>query len=201
MSCPDSQVPYETDAELMRNAADGDVEAFGRLYRRFGPVLRHLFAASGVRPATCDDLTQKVFTSLWERRRDFRAEASFETYLLSIARHTLSKELRRSRGIVRTGLKDPPEFPGRPYKRLSEPEAKLYLKELTAAIEQAKGRLTEAQRQALDAANDIDIDPGEPSAELGCSGGTFKKRLERARKRLRELLAPFLDDEDDSEAT
>ena len=35
-----SQVPYETDAELMLKAADGDVAAFGRLYRRLGPILR-----------------------------------------------------------------------------------------------------------------------------------------------------------------
>ena len=94
--------------------------------------------------------------------------------------------------------KDPPECPGQSYNGLSDPEAKLYLKELAAAIEEAKGKLTEAQRQALDAANALDIHPGEASEEPGCSHSAFKSRLKLARRRVRKLLAPFLNDQNDS---
>ncbi len=75
------------------------------------------------------------------------------------------------------------------------------LKELAAAIERAKATLTTEQRQALEASQAIDIPLSKALEELGCSHGAFKKRLKRARKRLSELLVPFLDDEDDSGTT
>lgn len=201
MSCLSSQVPHDKDTKLMREAAHGDIEAFECLYRRFGPPLRQFAAVRGADPGLCDDLTQKIFARLWDRRKDFRAESSFETYLFSIARNTLSKEMRRTREIAAEGLQNHPERSGDSHHGLSQPEAEFYLEELAAAIEEATGRLTEGQRQALDTTNAVDTPLGKASGELGCSHGAFKKRLKRARKRLRELLAPHLDDENDSDKT
>ena len=185
----------DRNAELMRNAADGDIQAFQRLYRTFGPVIKHLFAKRGVNPALSDDLVQKIFVCLWQQRKDFRAESSFETYLFSIARYTLSNEIRRSCGIAGKDLKDQPEYCIELQNGLSQPEAELYLKELAAAVERAKAKLTTEQRQALDAANDVDIPLGKALEGIGCSHRAYKSRLKRARKRLRELLDPFLEKE------
>ena len=195
MSWVNSEVPHDDSTELMRNAADGDIEAFECLFRRFGPALKHFFAERGSSLTASDDLVQRIFTSLWQRREDFRADSSFETYLFTAAKYTLSKELRRSRQIVETDPENHPGCPGQFYNGLSEPEGEFYIQDLREAIEQALGKLTEAQRQALDAANACDIPLGKASEELGCSHGALRNRLKRARKRLRELLAPFLGDE------
>jgi len=133
------RVRINENARLMQRVADGDFDAFERLYRRFES-------------------------------------------------HRSPKKGLKGRSEP---IKDSPDG-------LSQPELELYLKELTAAIEQAKGKLTEAQRQALDAANALDIDLNDVSKEIGCSHSAFKSRLKRARKRLRELLAPFLNDENNS---
>ena len=128
-------------------------------------------------------------------------DSSFETYLFSIAWRMLSREVRESHRSPKKGLKGRSEPIKDSPDGLSQPESELYLKELTAAIEEAKGKLTERQRQVLDAANAFDIDLSEESAELGCSRSALRSRLKRARKRLRELLAPFLNDENNSEKT
>ncbi|MBW2149735.1 MAG: hypothetical protein JRI22_22300 [Deltaproteobacteria bacterium] len=78
---------------------------------------------------------------------------------------------------------------------MSEPEAESYLKELRVAIKRAVSKLTPGQRQALNAANAVDIPLDEALEQLGCSRGAFNTRLRRARKRMRELLAPFFDHE------
>ena len=150
MSWLNSQLPLDNIAELLRKAADGDVEAFDCLYRGFAPPVRHFFARHGVARARCEDLAQNVFARLWEKREDFRADSSFETYLFSIAKNTLSKEIRRSHRIE-TGLKNHAQRCGRPHNGLSDPEAELYIRELKAAVREATGKLTERQRQALDA--------------------------------------------------
>ena len=192
----DSKVPLDENARLMRKVADGDIEAFKRLYQRYAPLLMHLFVSRGADRNSADDFVQKIFTCLWEQRKGFRGESSFETYLYGIAKRTLNKEIRRSREIAEISSKKHPEFDVDIDKILSQPEAEFYFQELTAALETAKAKLTDEQLQALDASQATGIDFYNVLEELGCSKRAYKKRLKRARKRLRELLAPFFTDEE-----
>lgn len=180
-----SKSPLDESDKLMRKVAEGDSEAFKCLHHRFAPILRQIFVRRGANLGSSDDFIQKIFTCLWERRRDFRGESSFETYLISIARHTLNKEIKQSRKTAETGLKERPGFDG--HSSLSQPESEFYLKELADSLERAKAKLTAKQRQALGASQ-------EASGKPGCSDGAFRSRLKRARNRLRELIAPFFNE-------
>lgn len=195
------RVRINENARLMQRVADSDFDAFEHLYQRFAPVLMYFFCRRGMNLTIVDDLTQKVFASLWERGSEFRGDSSFETYLISIARYTLNNELKQSRRIAEMNLKNPPKCSGQSSNGLSQPELELYLKELAAAVERAKGKLTERQRKVLEVANALDIDLSEASKELSCSHSAFKSRLKLARRRMLKLLAPFLNDENDSEKT
>jgi len=177
-----SKSPLDESDKLMRKVAEGDSEAFKSLYHSFAPILRQLFVSRGANLASSDDFIQKIFTYLWERRKDFRGESSFETYLISIARHTLNKEIKQSRKTAETGLKGRPGFDGD--FSLSQPEYEFYLKEMAEALERAKAKLTAKQRQALGASQEAYEKPG-------CFDGAFRSRLKRARSRLWELMALF----------
>ena len=196
MARMDSDVPHEKNAELMQNAAGGDVEAFESLYRRFRPALRYSLAKRGAKAELCDELVQKIFADLWEKRAHYRAELSFEAYLFGIARNTLRKEMRRPRDFAEKSRKGHPELPTQLFNDLSEPEAELYLRELEGAIAEAVAKLTPGQRQALDAYRAADSPLDKAPEEPGCSRGALNSRLRRARKRLRKLLASFLSDEE-----
>lgn len=201
MSCQKSQVPDDGNVELMRKAARGHREAFACLYGRFGPKLKRLLAGGGISSPLREDLVQNIFTDLWERRKEYRTQASFEAYLFAIARNALRNELRRACRVAGIDLESRSEYSGDPHHGLSQPEAELHIKELAAAVEEARAKLTEMQRQALDAATAADIPSSKVLEELGCSYGAFRKRLQRARKRMRELLAPLLEDENDPDKT
>ena len=191
-----SKLPLDENAGLMRKADDGDIEAFKHLQQRFAPLLKEFFVMWGVDRYSAGDFVQKVFIRLWEQRGSFRRESSFETYLFGIARNTLYKEIRRSRRITKISSKKHPESDGDTGKILSQPEAELYFQELTDAIEAAKTKLTDQQYQALEFSQASEVPLSKILEELGCSEGAYKSHLKRARKRLRELSAPFFIDKE-----
>ena len=190
-----AKVRVNERARLMQKVAAGDLGAFERLYRRFAPILMYFFVRRGADLALADDLTQKVFLCLWQRRKSFGAESSFEAYLFSVAKHTQSKEIRESRRVAETGLREHPDLNKDSHSALSDPETELYLKELAAAVERAKARLSVQERQALAAAQAGHIPFSIAAQKLACSKEALKSRLKRARRRMRELLASILEDE------
>ena len=191
----DSKKPLDENARLMLKAADGDIEAFKRLYQRYAPLLRQLFVIRGVNRNTADDFVQKIFASLWQQRKNYRPESSFETYLFSIARNTLYSQIRQSHRITGISSKKQTDSHEDTYNALSQPEAEFYFQELTDALEVAEAKLTAEQRKALQASQEPDIPSNKVLEELGCSKRAYKSRLKRARKRLRELLNPILGNE------
>ena len=184
----------DENARLMRKVADGNIEAFDCLHQRFAPFLKQFFVIRRANNDSADDLVQKIFTSLWKRRKNYRVESSFESYLYSMARNTLYQEIRRSRRITGKNLKKQPKSELDTHDVLSPPEAELYFKEISDAIEAAKAKLTTEQRQAIDAFQDQDIALDKTSEQNICSKGAYKSRLQRARKRIMEILAPFFTD-------
>jgi len=145
---------------------------------------------------SAEDFVQKIFIHLWRQRKNYRPESSFETYLFSIARHILYKEIHQSHKIIEVISKIPAEFNGYSNKTLSQPEAEFYLKELNDALEAAKAKLTDEQMQALEIAQTPDRDLHKVLEELGWSKESYKSHLKRARRRMRELFYPFFLDEE-----
>jgi RNA polymerase sigma-70 factor (ECF subfamily) len=191
----DSKGPEEENADLMRKVAGGDTEALGHLYLRFAPALSRFLTRRGASPDLCEDLVQKIFTDLWERRGHFRAQSSFETYFFGIARNTLHKEMKHARDTAEKSRRNYRASPDQLWKALSEPEAELHLEELRVAIEKALSKLTPAQRQALDYYGDPNSLIQNGSAKSISPDPAYRNRLKRARKRMRELLASILGDE------
>ena len=181
-------------ASLTRKAARGDTEAFCRLFYRSLPILRHLYAKWNGHCAEPDDFTQEVFLRLWRQREDFRGESSLLTYLLAIARYTLYEEARQSRKAARIHLETRPRYGEYSRNDLSQPEAEFHFQELSDFIEGAKANLTAEQRTSLEVHQTADVTLHEASKALGCSPKALECRLHRARKQLRTLLAPVLED-------
>jgi len=180
----------------MRKVANGDIDAFDRLYDEFCPILRRLFANHIDRHMSLDDFTQEVFTRLWQHRKNYRGTSCFLAYLLGIARYTLNEKIRQSYKMARMeNLEEIASFTLDSHDALSQPEAALYIKELTAALEKARANLTAKQRQALELSQTAETSLQKASQKLGCSPEALRCRLRRARKRSWELLAPILESE------
>ena len=82
---------------MWRVQMQDDTEAFAELVRRWEGPLRSLCARMTGDVHRAEDLAQEAFTRLFLRRKSYRAEAKFSTYLWRIAINLCYDELRRAR--------------------------------------------------------------------------------------------------------
>jgi RNA polymerase sigma-70 factor (ECF subfamily) len=87
-----------TDAELVASARTGDHAAFGELVDRHRTAVYRAALAALRSHAEAEDAAQDAFVLAWRRLASFRGDASFKTWLLTIAWH---QAINRRRSIGR----------------------------------------------------------------------------------------------------
>ena len=170
-----------TERKLVRDAQQGDLVAFERLYREnerkvFGLCLR---LSSDF--ALAEELTQEVFVRAWRKLGSFRGESAFSTWLYPLAVNVaLSERRSRRRRDARFVTTDDPSrlerTPGAP-----RPEAGFDLQKAMAALPPGA--------RAVFVLHDVEGRTHEEiAALLDLATGTSKAQLFRARRLLREAL-------------
>ena len=92
------------DFELLDAWRRGEREAGSALFERHFPPVRRFFR-NKLPPSDVEDAVQKTFLACVESRDRFRGDASFRTYLFTVARNELFRALRkRERDAVAAGL-------------------------------------------------------------------------------------------------
>jgi RNA polymerase sigma-70 factor, ECF subfamily len=183
-----------TDAELVALARQGDRQAFGELVTRHqAAVYRAAMAAVGS-PAEAEDAAQDAFISAYRRLGSFRGEASFKTWLLTIAWH---QAINRRRGIKRwlnrgSGLGtregDLADFHDELPSRAPSPEQTAINAQLRRDIAAEIRALSPKLRDALLLAQSGEYGYDEIAAMLGTAAGTIKWRVSEARRLIRKRL-------------
>ena len=181
-----------TDAELVERARQGEPAAFGELVERHrSAVYRAALAALGS-PADAEDAAQEAFLTAYRRLSSFRAEASFKTWLLTIAWH---QAINQRRGLTRwwrliaqprgdEGFECEHEYPSRE----RSPEEALEDDRLRRDIESAIRELPPKLRDPLLLAQSGDYKYDEIGAMLKAPVGTIKWRISEARRLVKQRL-------------
>jgi RNA polymerase sigma-70 factor (ECF subfamily) len=182
-----------TDAELVALARQGDRQAFGELVTRHqAAVYRAALAAVGS-PAEAEDAAQDAFVSAYRRLGSFRGDASFKTWLLTIA---WNHAVNRRRGIRRwlaqasgLGTQGPADFlvENVPSMEPSPEQAAAHAqfrRDIAAEIRALSPKL----RDALLLAQSGEYGYDEIAAMLGTAAGTIKWRVAEARRVIRKRL-------------
>jgi len=77
------------DRKLIEALKKGDIKAFDEIYYRYTKKL-FIFSLKFLRDRQeAEDLIQKVFTTIWERRDHLNPDKSFEGYLFRIVRNEI----------------------------------------------------------------------------------------------------------------
>lgn len=85
----------DPDAALIQAIQAGDAEALAALYRRYvTPIYRYLRRRLPTTEAA-EDLTSETFLAVVERIRSFRSDASFQTWVYTIARRRAADYWRK----------------------------------------------------------------------------------------------------------
>ena len=176
------------DAELMARVQRGDRDAFAALVDRHrDPLVRYLGRLTSDRERA-EDLAQEAFVRLFQHAADYREQGHLTAYLYRIATNLLRSEERRRARWWRIA-------PGLTATRETVASAdgprRVFQTELQRRLAAALAELPLAFRVPLVLFEVEEWSLVEIAAWLGCRPGTVKSRLFRARRRLRDDLAPF----------
>lgn len=176
------------ETELLRASLAGDRNAFERIVERYqSAVCAITFAGTG-RVDVSEELAQETFLRAWANLRQLRDLDGFRFWLYSIARNALANHRRRQRpGSTETDLaRETTDEAQDPSEILSREEERLLL-------EQAILRLPVKYREPLVLFYRQQQSIRESAQALGLSEVTFRTRVHRARKLLREQVAGRLE--------
>ncbi len=175
-----------SDVELLRRVAAGDQDALLTLYDRYGRLVYSLAYRMLQDHQLAEEVTQDVFTRVWQSAASFDPErSSFTTWLTSITRNRTIDVLRRRRvrGLTGAGEAELNTAITRADERLS-PE--FHLEAL--AVREALAQLPETQREVLELAYFQGMTQREIAEYLNIPLGTVKTRMRLGMIKLRELL-------------
>ena len=166
-------------------AADGNIEAFEQVYRRYHRRVFQLCLHMTRNVTESEDLTQDVFVQLFRKICTFRGEASFTTWLHRLTVNVVLMHFRKP--IVR---KEETTEDGTVPVRVvigTENPARMSLTD-RLSLDEAVKQLAPGYRAVL-ILHDVEGYEHQQIAEiLGCSTGTSKSQLHKARLKLRLLL-------------
>lgn len=169
----------DDDRQLLRRALKRDLGAYGELVQRHeAAVFRVCWRLLGDR-AAAEDAAQETFIRAFRALRSFDGRSTFRTWLVTIA---INQSRTRRKQAERRGLTVPLEDA----ELGSEPETggAWTKKRLTIAL----GHLPAGYREAVIMHDVLEMEHEEIAQARGCSVGTSKSQLHKARAKLRELL-------------
>ena len=172
------------EKDLIRRAARGDAEAFRQLVEAYQTPAYRL-AARMCGPDSAEDVTQEAFLAAWRALPEFRGDCRFSTWLYRLVSNAAIDCLRREKKHRDTGDVDDLELPdGGP-----SPQEQAERSDTRDAVRRALDRLSPEHRQVLLLRFMQELDYGEIARALNVSEGTVKSRINRAKSKLREVLA------------
>ena len=172
------------EAELVRNAQNGDGRGFKRLFDENVNRIYAFCLRMSSSPQLAEEITQDVFVKAWENLHKFRGESKFTTWLHSIAVNEFLTQKRIEKRFMQryTTTDDVLKYD----RHGEKPEVHF---NTNIDIENAISSLPEQAKMVL-ILHDIEGYKHKEIAEMiNIEVGTSKAHLHRARKILREELS------------
>lgn len=181
-----------TDSQLIREIKDGNAQLYEQLIIRYErKILSFIYnmLKSARLESIAEDLCQETFYKAYRSLGTFReVEASFSTWLYTIARNTVLSELRRHK-TVKISLEESGYIPEAPSDTL--PEQEMLRSEKVEMVRNAIRNLPEKQRSALILREYNQLDYQEIANILGQTVSSVKSLLFRARSSVKNQLEPY----------
>ncbi len=178
------------DAELVTGAKRGDVGAFNDIVQRHETAVYGLCLRFLANTEAAADAAQETFVAAFRHLSGFGG-GNRRPWLLRIAANRCRDELRRLRSRPATSLDellDEAEGLMIAAEEEETPEEAALRHERSRALAQALRKLSQDQRLAVLLCDVEGLDYQQAAQAMGCSLGTVKSRLSRARAHLRDWL-------------
>lgn len=171
-----------SDAALVAAYRAGDETAATALVRRHAPAAARFLYASGADDGEVDDLVQEAFFRAFRALDRWRQEATFRSWLFTIAGNLLRDERRRRRGrvLVRLDDRDLPDG--------ADPHGEVTAREAEERMRRGIAALPRLQREVFLRRVQEGSDYAEIARVLGTTPGAARVHYHHAVKRLKESM-------------
>lgn len=181
-----------TDSQMIRDIKEGNTELYSELMRRYQRkillFIYHMLKSAQLE-LMAEDLCSETFYKAFRSLHSFReVDASFSTWLYTIARNTVLSELRKQK-TGHVSLDESGYTPAAPPDIV--PEQAILRNERVGMVREAINNLPEKQRSALILREYDQLDYQEISSILGQSVSAIKSLLFRARSSVKSQLEPY----------
>lgn len=174
-----------SDLKLAQSATEGNMAAFEELYNRHHRRVYSLCLRMLQNTAEAEDLTQEVFIQLYRKIGSFRGDSAFTTWLHRLTVNQVLMHFRK-RTVKFEKTTEEGETPVQIVAG-TENQAKMPIVD-KIALESAIAQLPTGYKNVF-VLHDVEgYEHEEVARILGCSVGTSKSQLHKARLKMRKLL-------------
>jgi RNA polymerase sigma-70 factor (ECF subfamily) len=187
-----------TEALLVADLLDGDTTALASIVEKYGKLVYRLAVQITKNHEDAKDVMQETFLKVYESIGTFRKESAFETWLYRIivnqALNLVKRRERRREFSLSDGNSTDIRFNLRGNGHPGDsPHADVERKELQKWVTQAVDSLSAKHRTVVILHEFEGLTHPQIATILSCSEGTVRSRLHYARRKLRDLLRPYVD--------
>lgn len=183
------------DAELVLRVAQGDEQALGRLYDRFGAVLYAVAYRVLNEKADAEEVVMEAFAQAWREAPRFDTARGSVAAWLTMMTRSRALDLVRSRArrtrITETAANSTPAAPLAMSAGFQAPGSAIEEAERRRAVGTALAALAPPQRTAIELAYYEGLSQSEIADRLQEPLGTIKTRMRLGMQKLREALKPY----------
>jgi RNA polymerase sigma-70 factor (ECF subfamily) len=188
-----SRIEADSDESLVIRAREGDYQAFEMLFERHRLLVYRFAYQMTQRRDDAEDMVQEAFVRAYQNLHRYRDEAKFTTWLLRIVSNLCTDQARMS--TRRTNLEQKEAAGALDYMTIGNfenPVDNLEQEQRVRALKKAIAALPDHHRQMIVMRDLEERDYKEIADVLGCTVGGAKLRVLRARRALRDRVAPLL---------
>ncbi|MFM9873535.1 MAG: RNA polymerase sigma factor [Fimbriimonadaceae bacterium] len=187
----------ESDEALVWKAREGDFSAFEKLFERHRDLVYRYAYQMAPRRDDAEDIVQEAFIKAYQNLKRYRDEAKFTTWLLRITAnlgtdrarmHNRRKNLEEREAAGSLTWMTVGNYSEDPIDNMEQEQRRALLREAISA-------LPDHHKNAIVFRDIQEMEYDDIAAFFGCSVGGAKLRVLRARRALRDRLAPMLEGE------
>jgi RNA polymerase sigma factor (sigma-70 family) len=183
-----------TDSELIREIKEGNVQMYNELMKRYERrILAFIFhmLKNAKLEYQAEDLCNETFYKAYRSLHSFReVEASFSTWLYTIARNTVLSELRKHKS-TQVSIDEMQVIPVASINDM--PEQNMLRNEKVSLVRDAINTLPDKQRSALILREYDQLEYQEIADRLGQTVSSVKSLLFRARASVKLQLESYIE--------
>jgi RNA polymerase sigma-70 factor (ECF subfamily) len=172
------------DRDLLSGISAGDQEAYRCLFDRYWERIYAAALALSKSPEISEDITQDVFTMIWEKRATLPAISNLEGFLFISARNLIYDRLRKI-NVQENYLRYLRNYFDESHR---EEEAYIYSRDILQQVQKAMGLLSPQQQKAFRLSRLEGLSHEEIAVVMGVSKVTVKSYIVQALAALRKYL-------------